>query len=124
EAQAEIMGLAGPQQYLLLFDTAILVRHPDGSYTLNRQPFPATSTILAGSTLGLVAGLLLGAPITGATIGGILGGATSAVAKTMGIEHEFIHEVEKMMNPGTAALLVLDDEGDLEVILHKIRGTP
>ncbi len=26
------------------------------------------------------------------------------------------------MKPGTSALFVLDDEGDMEVILHKIRG--
>ena len=122
EARDEITRLAGPQQYLLLFDTAILVRHPDGSYTLNRQPLPATSTILTGGTLGFLAGLLLAAPITGAAIGAILGGATSAVAKTMGIEDEFIHEVEKMMKPDTSALLVLDEDGDMEVILHAIRG--
>ena len=35
EARDEITRLAGPQQYLLLFDTAILVRYPDGS---DRQP--------------------------------------------------------------------------------------
>ena len=33
-----------------------------------------------------------------------------------------IHDVESMMKPGTSALFVLDDEGDMEVILHKIRG--
>ena len=26
------------------------------------------------------------------------------------------------MKPGTSALFVLDDEGDMEMILHKIRG--
>jgi len=27
-----------------------------------------------------------------------------------------------MMKPGTSALFVLDDDGDMEVILHAIRG--
>jgi uncharacterized membrane protein len=27
-----------------------------------------------------------------------------------------------MMKPGSSSLFVLDDEGDLDVILHKIRG--
>src|SRR3954466_11507342 len=79
QARDEITRLAGPQQYLLLYDAAILVRHRDGTYILNRQPFPATSTILAGGTLGFLAGLLVAAPITGAAIGALLGGATSAV---------------------------------------------
>jgi uncharacterized membrane protein len=39
-----------------------------------------------------------------------------------GIGPEFIHEVEALMKPGTSALFVLDAEGDMELILHRIRG--
>jgi len=35
---------------------------------------------------------------------------------------DFVRQVEGLMKPGTSALFVLDDEGDMEVILHKIRG--
>jgi len=31
-------------------------------------------------------------------------------------------DFEKLMKPGTSAVLVLDDQGDMEVILHAIRG--
>ena len=34
----------------------------------------------------------------------------------------FVREVEGLMKPGTSALFVLDDEGDMDVILHNIRG--
>jgi uncharacterized membrane protein len=122
QARNELTRLAGPQQYLLLFDTAILVRHHDGSYTLNREPLPITGTILAGGTLGFLAGLVLAAPITGATVGAVLGGSMSALAKTMGIDEQFILDVEQIMKPGTCALLVLDEENDMDVILHAIRG--
>jgi uncharacterized membrane protein len=40
----------------------------------------------------------------------------------VGIEDAFIQDVERLMKPGTSAVLVLDDQGDLEVILHAIRG--
>jgi uncharacterized membrane protein len=30
--------------------------------------------------------------------------------------------VERIMQPGTSALFVLDDQGDMDVILHSIRG--
>ena len=39
-----------------------------------------------------------------------------------GIDVEFIDEVEKMMKPGSSALFVLDDVGDMEIILHEIQG--
>ena len=61
-------------------------------------------------------------PMTGAAIGALLGTAASSVANAVGIEDAFIHDVERLMKPGTSALLVLDDQGDLEVILHAIRG--
>jgi uncharacterized membrane protein len=120
--RAELDGLAGAEQYLLLLDIAILVRHPDGSYTLDRKPFLVTGNILGVSTLGFLAGLALAAPMTGAAIGALLGTAASTVANALGIEEQFIKDVKDMIKPGTSALLVLDDEGDMEVILHTIQG--
>jgi uncharacterized membrane protein len=120
--RAEVTALAGAEQYLLLLDVAILTRTTDGSYTLNREPFPLTSNVLAGGTLGFLAGLALAAPMTGAAIGALLGTAASTVANAVGIEDAFIQDVKRLMKPGTSALLVLDNQGNLEVILHAIRG--
>jgi uncharacterized membrane protein len=79
---------------------------------------------LGCSVVGFLAGLVVGVPITGATIGAMVGGTGTAVAvsASVGIGDDFIREVKGMMKPGTSAIFVLDDEGDMDVILHKIRG--
>jgi uncharacterized membrane protein len=113
-------GKAG--KYLLLEDIAVVVRHPDGPITFDRKPFPGLANILACTGAGFLAGLALAAPLTGATIGALLGSAGTAAATHAGISEDFIREVEALLKPGTSALFVLDNEGDMEVILHKIRG--
>jgi len=118
----QVTGLGWDKPYLLLEDIAVVVRHPDGSFTVDREPFPAVPNILSWTAVGFVAGLVLAAPLVGAAVGAVLGGAGSAVAAGVGIGDDFVHEVEAMMKPGTSALFVLDDEGDMDVILHAIRG--
>jgi uncharacterized membrane protein len=113
-------GQAGKQ--LILEDIAVVVRHSDGSFTFDRKPFPGLANILACTGAGFLAGLALAAPLTGATLGALLGGAGTAAATHAVISETFTCEVVAMMKPGTSALFVLDDEGDLEIILHKIRG--
>jgi uncharacterized membrane protein len=113
-------GKAG--KYLLLEDIAVVVRHPDGTFTFDRKPFPGLSNILACTAVGFLAGLVLATPLTGATVGALLGGAGTAAVAQLGIHQDFIREVEKLMKPNTSALFVLDDEGDMEVILRKIQG--
>ena len=114
-------GQAG--KYLILLDIAVVVRHPDGSFTFDRKPFPGVANILACTAVGFLAGLVVAAPLTGATMGALVGGVgTAASATSVGISADFVREVEGLMKPGTSALFVLDDEGNMEVILHTIRG--
>jgi len=120
--RSEVMGIGWDEPYLLLEDVAVVVRHPDGSFTVDRKPFPAVPNILSWTAVGLVAGLVLAAPLVGAAVGAVLGGAGTAIAAGVGIDDEFLREVEAMMKPGTSALFVLDDQGDMDVILHAIRG--
>ena len=94
----------GTTQYLMLDDVAVVVRHPDGSFTLNREEFPAASNVVGCSVVGFIAGLVLGAPMTGATIGAMIGGAGSAaVSASAGIGDDFVREVKELMKPGTSA---------------------
>jgi uncharacterized membrane protein len=114
-------GRAG--KYLDLYDTAVIVRHPDGSFTFDREPFPGAANILACTAVGFLAGLALAAPLTGATLGALLGGAgTAAMAAQTGISDDFVREVQTLLRPGTSALFCLNDVGDLEVIVRKIQG--
>ncbi len=122
QVRDEIVSLGWDKHYLLLDDVAVVVRRPDGSFILNREAFPAASNVLGTSVVGFLAGLVLGAPLVGATIGAMVGGAGSAMSVSVGIEDDFVREVEGLMKPGTSALFVLDNEGDMDVILHTIRG--
>ena len=123
QVRDEIVRLGWVQNYLLLQDVAVVVRHPDGSFTLDRERFPAAFNVLGCSAVGFLAGLVLGVPLVGAAIGAAIGGAgTTRVMASAGIGGDFVREVQGLMKPGTSALFVLDCEGDMEVILHGIRG--
>jgi len=102
---------------------AVVVRRSDGTFTLDRQPFPATPNLLGATAVGFLAGLVLGLPWAGMAIGAMVGGAGTAMCLTSaGIAGDFVTEVQGLMKPGTSALFVLDAEGDMDVILHAIRG--
>jgi uncharacterized membrane protein len=122
QVRDEITRLGWDHPYLLLSDVAVVVRHPDGSLTVDREPFPAVANILACSAVGFLAGLVVAAPLAGAAVGAVLGGSGTAAAAGVGIGDDFVRDVEAVMKPGTSVLFVLDNEGDMDVILHKIRG--
>jgi uncharacterized membrane protein len=115
-------GTGRAAKYLILLDLAVVVRHPDGSFTFDRKPFSGVANLLACTGVGFLAGLVLAAPLAGATIGALVGSAGAAAASHLGISEDFIRDAEALMKPGTSALFVLDDAGDMELILHKIRG--
>src|SRR5262245_39305267 len=46
QVRDEIISLGWDTHYLDLLDVAVVVRHPDGSFTCNREPFPAVANIL------------------------------------------------------------------------------
>jgi uncharacterized membrane protein len=109
-------------RHLVLLDMAVVVRQPDGSFTYERQPFASIGNILGCTVLGWLTGLVMAAPLTGALIGAAVGTAGSATMTSVGIDQAFVREIEGLMKPGTSALFVLDEEGNLDVILHEIQG--
>lgn len=119
----KITGLAAPVQHLLLRDLAILVRRKDGSFTLDRKPFPAAGNLLDGGTMSFLAGIALAVPmLTSTAVGASMGTAGMSISKAVGIDDRFIKEVKTMMRPGTSALLMLDVVGDLEPALRGLSG--
>jgi len=78
QVKEEIIRLGWNEPYLFLSDVAVVVRHADGSFTLNREPFPTGANILGSTTVGFIVGLVLGVPLAGAAMGALLGGAATA----------------------------------------------
>jgi uncharacterized membrane protein len=66
-------GSGNASRYILLTDLAVVVRHSEGSFTLDRKPFPSLANILACTSVGFLAGLVLAAPLAGAAIGALVG---------------------------------------------------
>src|SRR5262249_42725836 len=121
QVRHEIIRLA-EKHCLILLDTAVVVRYSDGSVTLDGEPFVAATNFSGRTFASFLAGLALGAPpLTGAAVGALVRGAGGAAAE-VGIDDTFVCEVESLMNPGTSALFVLDQEGDMDAILQGIRG--
>jgi uncharacterized membrane protein len=123
QVRDEVVRLGWVDNRLILGDVAVVVRHLDGSFTFDRERFPTGANIMGASAVGFLAGLVVGVPIVGAAIGAIVGGAGTAMnAISAGIADHFVKDVQRLMKPGTSAIFVLDSEGDMDVILHAIRG--
>ena len=121
QVRAEISRL-GERHCLVLLDTAVAVRYPDGSVTLDGEPFVIATGSRRHSFASFLAGLALAAPpLTAAAVGGLMR-STGGAAAEVGIDDAFVSEVQSLMKPGTSALFVLDREGDMEAILQGIRG--
>src|SRR5262249_40353342 len=119
--RAEIARL-GERHCLILLNTAVVVRYPDGSVTLDGEPFVAVINFSGHTFASFLAGLVLcDPPLTGAAVGALVR-STGGASGQVGIDEDFIREVEALMKPGTSALFVLDQEGDMDAILQGIRG--
>jgi uncharacterized membrane protein len=121
QVRAAITGL-GERHCLIVLNTTVVVRYPDGSTTLNGEPFVAATNFSGHPFASFLAGLSLAAPpLTGAAVGALVR-STGDTASEVGIDKDFVCEVQKLMKPGTSALFVLDQEGDMAPILQGIRG--
>jgi uncharacterized membrane protein len=123
QVRAEVTRL-GEKHCLILVDTAVAVRYPDGSLTLDGEPFVAMPKMKKRrSFASWLAGLALAAPpLSGQAVGALLSATGGAASAGVGISEGFVRQVEGLLKPGTSALFVLDREGDMDAILQGIRG--
>jgi uncharacterized membrane protein len=118
----EIMRLS-ERHCLVVREIAVAVRYADGSFTLDGEPYVLAGNFRGRGLASSLARLALGAlPLTSAAVGCGLRSAGYADTGAAAISDDFVHAVEKMMNPGSSALFVLDQVGDLDAILHGIHG--
>jgi uncharacterized membrane protein len=118
----DLIKLAWEKHCLNLLDVAVAVRYPNGTLTLNGEPFPAVRKSRDGIFSRILADLALGAPpLTGASVDA-LGAPFGATSAEVGIGGDFIQEIAQIIKPGTSVLFVLDEEGNMDAILHAIRG--
>ncbi len=123
EFRAEVVELA-KRKCLTLLDSAVVVRSSDGTVTLDGELFLPPVHFRSRTVASFLAGLALAAPlVTGTAVAAVQCAAGDTVsAAAVGISSDFIREVESLMKPGTSALFVLDEQHDMEAILHAIRG--
>ena len=113
----------GDRHSLVVLSTAVAVRYPDGSFTLDGEPFVAVVHKPGRTLASLLAGLALGAPpLTGAAVGAQRRVAGLASPSETGISEDFVSEVARLVKPGTSALFVVDQVGDMDAILQDVRG--
>jgi len=118
-----IVSLAGQEQCLELRDIAVLVRSPDGSLTLNGDPFSECKHLVAHGLLGVLAGIALAAPmVTDEAVAWLFDSASPEMSNVLHIDDGFKQRIAHMMRPETSALLVLDMAQNMTAILTRLRG--
>jgi uncharacterized membrane protein len=107
---------------LTLKDVAVVVRRPCGSFTLDREPLVALKHFLDSAAIGFITGVVVASPLTGATTGAMVCAADIVASAALGIGDDFVRDVKELMKPGTSALFVLDEVGNMDNVLQSIRG--
>jgi uncharacterized membrane protein len=91
---------------LRLKDAAVVVRKQDGGVELRQaRELAAGEGIVGGGAIGLLVGLVLGAPVAAAIIGVAGGGGLSALDR--GISDSGMRRIGAELEPGSAALFAL-----------------
>jgi uncharacterized membrane protein len=120
-ARTAVCGLQDAQ-CLILDDVLLVTRLPDGSFKVDRDLSPVVGAAGSCGLVGLLAGLVVGQPLVGGAAGALVGGALAAAAARVGIDKEFVREVEALMTPGASVLFVMDEWSDREAVLYQLGG--
>ena len=117
---AQLLDLEASEAFLIE-DLVVAVRQSDGSLQVRHATHPNAEAVARGSIVGLVVGLLLLRPLTGAGLGALVGSAVAALHGA-GIDRPFLCEAEAALRPGTSAVFLLDRSEDMGRLLPRLRG--
>jgi len=116
-AEETIAGLA--KQGLISVHDAATVSWPEGKKKpKTRQASSLTGAgALGGAFWGFLFGLIFFVPLIGVAIGAAAGALAGSLAD-VGIDDDFINQVQKRVTPGTSALFLLSTDA----VMDKVRG--
>jgi uncharacterized membrane protein len=92
-------------------DAVVVSSSPKGRIQLKQtHQVAAGEGVVAGGTVGFIAGMLVGGPVGGALLGMLGGGVWGA--RDTGVPDERLRELGRSLTPGRALLCVLVDSAD------------
>ncbi len=125
EAKAEEVRqrlLSMQQDYIIdIKDAVIAVKQPDGHIKLNQLYHPTAIGAASGVVWGTLVGLIFFVPLVGAAVGAASGALAGALSD-VGINDNFMKEVAKTIDSGSAALFVLIKKMTTDKVLDDLKG--
>lgn len=114
EAGLKLVSDLGRTDGVSVHDAAVVVRTPDGRLELHQtHELSSGEGAVAGGSVGLIIGLLVGGPVAGAFVGIVAGGAWGL--RDTGIPDRRLRQLGEDLTSGRAMLCALVGEGLPEV---------
>lgn len=106
---------------LTLDDSAIIVKDAEGQVQVHHEMDRGVKIgIAGGGFLGLFIGFLFGGPLVSALVWAIGGGIAGSLAE-MGVNKDFVKDVQDAMEPNTSALFIITRTDDPSLALAALR---
>ena len=119
---AEVLQQAQRDGLVRIVDHAVMSWPPDADQPKVKHSHDATKR---GAGWGALWGVLTGALFLVPVVGGVVGVAIGALAKStegVGITKEDLTRIRTEVVPGTSALFVVTEQGDLDRLGERFRG--
>jgi uncharacterized membrane protein len=119
-AAAGDVGEMSKEYLIKLEKVAVIWREPDGKVKSEIPHGIVAAGTLGGMFWGMLIGLLFLVPIGGMIVGGAMG-ALMGKASDLGIKKEFQTDVQELVKPGTAALMMVVSQWTEDRVLPQLQ---